>query len=64
MPSAELSTDYIIRIYRHITRKTRPLLGTIEKVGDKGKQAFTTRDELWEILNTTSPRGHKKDEHV
>jgi hypothetical protein len=64
MLRAGFSTDYIIRIYRRITRKTSPLLGTVEKVGEKGKQAFTTRDELWEILNSKPPRGHKEDERA
>jgi hypothetical protein len=30
-------------------------VGIVEKVGHKGKRAFTNLDELWEILN--SPKG-------
>ncbi len=45
------SHSYIIRIYRYADVQSRKIIGTAEKVGDKGKQGFTDMDELWEILN-------------
>jgi hypothetical protein len=46
------SSNYIIRIYRFEKDKPRSLIGLVEEVGIKGKKAFNTYDELWEILNT------------
>lgn len=43
---------YIVRIYRLVGDKPRGILGTAEKVGEKGKKAFTCVDELWEILSS------------
>jgi hypothetical protein len=47
------SSDYIIRIYRFEKNKPHSLVGVVEEVGKKGKKAFNTYDELWEILNQT-----------
>lgn len=47
--------NYIIRIYRYEKDNPRRFVGTAEKVGRQGKQAFTTLDELWEILNASVP---------
>ena len=47
------SSDYIIRIYRFKKNKPNSLVGVVEEVGKKGKKAFNTYDELWEILNQT-----------
>jgi hypothetical protein len=43
--------SYIVRVYR--TKKSDPhvLVGTVEKVGTRGRAAFTTMDELWEIVD-------------
>jgi len=46
------SSNYIIRIYRFEKDKPRSLIGLVEEVGIKGKKAFNTYDELWDILNT------------
>lgn len=46
------SPNYIIRIYRFEKDKPRSLVGLVEEVGKKGKKAFNTYDELWEILNS------------
>ncbi len=43
--------NYIVRIYRRENDNPRMLVGLIEEVGSKGKKAFTSYDELWEILN-------------
>ncbi len=45
------SDSYLIRIYRYMDTQSRKIVGTAEKVGDKGKQGFTNVDELWDILN-------------
>jgi len=50
-------TDYIIRIYRFEPGKPRSLVGLVEEVGTKGKRAFNTYDELWEILNSSKVGG-------
>ena len=42
---------YIVSIYRGEKDKPHSLIGVVEKVGEKGKKAFTNLDELWEILN-------------
>jgi len=46
------SANYIIRIYRFEKDKPQSLVGLVEEVGIKGKKAFNTYDELWDILNT------------
>ncbi len=40
--------SYIIRIYRQEKENPRMLVGTVEKVGKRGRSAFTNMDELWE----------------
>ncbi|MBN1850853.1 MAG: hypothetical protein JW932_19960 [Deltaproteobacteria bacterium] len=47
------SSDYIIRIYRFEKNKPHRFVGVVEEVGIKGKKAFNTYDELWEILSQT-----------
>lgn len=44
--------SYIVRVYREERDNPRLLVGTVEEVGGEGKKAFTTLDELWDILNT------------
>jgi hypothetical protein len=56
------STDFIIRIYRYEGSISRPVVGVVERVGKKGKQAFHTYDELWEILSASCSE-HRKDDH-
>ena len=45
------SMDYIVRIYRHEKERPRGIVGIVEEVGAEGKRAFTSLDELWQILN-------------
>ncbi|MEW5745883.1 MAG: hypothetical protein AB1805_10675 [Nitrospirota bacterium] len=52
--------SYIIRVYREERDNPRGLVGIVEEVGAEGKRAFTTLDELWDILNareSASPIG-------
>jgi hypothetical protein len=42
--------SYIVRIYRRSGRKPRILIGTVETAGIRRKIAFSTIEELWEIL--------------
>lgn len=44
--------SYIIRIYRFKRGNPKRLVGTVEMVGIKGKMAFTSLDELWEVLSS------------
>jgi hypothetical protein len=50
------SSNYVVRIYRSEKGNPRLLVGVVEEVGVKGKRAFQTYDDLWEILN---PRTHE-----
>jgi hypothetical protein len=42
--------SYIVRIYRKGKDQPRVLVGIVEEAGTAEKRAFTTFDELWEIL--------------
>ena len=48
--------SYIIRIYRRKGRKSRILVGTVETAGIRRKIAFSTIEELWEILRRRKER--------
>ena len=41
---------YVVHIYRCEENGPRGFVGTVEDVGTKAKKAFTTIDDLWEIL--------------
>ncbi len=58
------SSDFIIRIYRFNKSKVRHFVGTAEEVGVKGKRAFSTLEELWEILTRIEKGGDKAKEGV
>jgi hypothetical protein len=45
-------SNYIIRIYRCEKDRPKSLVGIVEEAGEKGKRAFQSYDELWEILNS------------
>jgi len=45
--------SYIIRIYRYEKDRPKSLVGIVEEAGAKGKKAFQSYDELWEILNSS-----------
>ncbi|MCU0578722.1 MAG: hypothetical protein MUF69_04160 [Desulfobacterota bacterium] len=53
-------SNYIIRIYRCEKDRPKSLVGIVEEAGEKGKKAFQSYDELWEILNTG--KGKRKTE--
>lgn len=53
MSHSVFSTDFIVRIYRYEGSISRPVVGVVERVGEKGKQAFNTYDELWDILRAS-----------
>ncbi len=44
-----MDNNYIVRIYRCDDRP-RGIVGVVEEIGTKGKKAFTSYDELWDIL--------------
>ena len=44
--------SYIIRIYRFEKDRPKSLVGVVLEAGKKGKKAFQSCDELWEILNS------------
>ncbi len=43
--------NYIVRIYRHEKNNPRKIVGVVEEPEIEGKKAFTSLDELWQILN-------------
>jgi hypothetical protein len=43
--------SYIVRVYRQEKKNHRMLVGTVEKVGRRGRAAFTNMNELWEIVD-------------
>lgn len=49
--------NYIVRIYRFEKNNPRNLVGIVESVESegRGKRAFTSLDDLWEILNSQVP---------
>lgn len=55
-------SNYIVRIYRCEKDRPRSLVGIVEEAGAKGKKAFQSFDELWEILNTGE--GKRKTERT
>ena len=46
-------SNYIIRIYRCEKDRPKSLVGIVEEAGAKGKKAFQSYEELWEILNSS-----------
>ena len=57
MDAKVIPKTYIIRVYRFARDNPRRLVGVVEEAGKKGKKAFTSYQELWEILNLP---GHSK----
>jgi hypothetical protein len=49
--SAMSARDFIVRIYRETDTRRRLVVGVVEVVGGRGKRAFHSLDELWDILN-------------
>jgi hypothetical protein len=61
----ETVANYIIRIYRYDKDRPKSLVGVVVESGKKGKRAFQSYDELWEILNVPpeTPEGRNKREN-
>jgi hypothetical protein len=47
--------SYVVRVYRCDPTRPRRLVGVVETPEEKDKLAFTSADELWEILTAGSP---------
>jgi hypothetical protein len=58
----DIMKTFVIHIYRHNTKDPQLIVGTVEKIGVHGKMAFSSRDELWKIMNAGKNRTHKTDE--
>ncbi len=54
----ETVANYIIRIYRCEKDRPKSLVGVVEETGKKGKKAFQSYDELWDILNSAKEEKH------
>jgi hypothetical protein len=57
--------SYIIRVYRFEKDRPKSLVGVVFEAGKKGKKAFQSYDEFWEILNVPleTPEGRNKREN-
>jgi len=56
-----MNHSYIVRIYRHEKNNPRMFVGTVERVGEQGKSAFTNIDELWELMKGATAKEAKKE---
>ena len=61
LPPKLFLATYIIRIYRLKPNDPRSLVGIVEKVGGKGKKAFTHYGGLWDILNSRGKGSPRKE---
>lgn len=61
MRRVKFSSDFIVRVYRSSGKDRYPFVGVVQKVGVEKKMAFTTYDELWEIL-TALPTDHQEND--
>lgn len=48
--------SYVVRVYRCRTGKHHGLVGVIETPKRAGPQAFTSIEQLWDILSASAPR--------
>jgi predicted transcriptional regulator YdeE len=55
-----MNHSYIVRIYRHEKNNPRMFVGTVERVGEQRKAAFTNIDELWELMNGATGKETKR----
>ncbi len=53
--------SYVVRIYRRPGRKARILIGTVEVAGTQTRMAFSSSEELWEILRRRRRQGGRKN---
>ncbi|NWG03957.1 MAG: hypothetical protein HXY44_13985 [Syntrophaceae bacterium] len=60
MPEKTILANYIVRIYRFQKNKPTNLVGVVEEVGQKGKKAFISLNELWEILSSSKEMRNQK----
>ncbi len=55
--------SYVVRVYRFEKNKPYNLVGVVEEAGAKGKRAFTSLAELWDIISSSrSVRNNRKPE--
>ena len=47
-----LAAHFIVRIYRCEKKNPHRLVGVVEEVGAREKRAFTSYDELWDIVSS------------
>lgn len=52
--------NYIVRVYRREEDNPRTLVGVVEEVGVEGNKAFTSIDELFDILGPRKRKGSRK----
>ncbi len=56
MKNKDIMKTFVIHIYRHNIKDPQSIVGPVEKIGVHGKMAFSSRDELWEIMNVSKNR--------
>jgi hypothetical protein len=53
--------SYIVRVYRRSDKAGQEASGLVERVGNGGRQAFSSGEELWRfIAKGRSPKGPAK----
>jgi len=61
LPPKAVLANYIVRIYRFEKNKPHNLVGVVEEAGGSGKRAFTSLNELWDIIiSSKSVRNYRK----
>ncbi len=53
--------SYVVRVYRFEKSQPHKIVGVIEEAGVRGKKAFTSLSELWDIISSSEgARNHSK----
>jgi len=45
--------SYVVRVYRFAKNQPHNFVGVVEEAGVKGKKAFTSLTELWDIISSS-----------
>jgi len=53
--------SYLLHIYRHTSGEDSVLVGTLERLGDNGKRAFSSPEELLQLLGASGPGAEHRD---
>ena len=54
--------SYILRVYRYEPKAKDKVVGTLQELNRSSKIAFTSKDELWDVLQERLE--HTKQQHA